>query len=69
MANEKRKKGEPGVEHWSPNRLRHARGTEVRERDGIETAQATLGHQRMSTTEIYAEKNEKLAEQVARETG
>lgn len=29
---------------WAPNRLRHSRATEIRERYGLEAAQAVLGH-------------------------
>ena len=33
-----------GVPHWSPNQLRHAGGTEVREKFGLDAAQAVMGH-------------------------
>jgi len=54
---------------WSPNRLRHTRGTEIRHRYGLEAAQVTLGHARADVTEIYAEKNLEMAVRIARETG
>lgn len=44
-----------GVEHWTPNMLRHSAATRIRARFGVEAAQAILGHSRVSTTEIYAE--------------
>ncbi|HUT09048.1 MAG TPA: site-specific integrase, partial [Thermoguttaceae bacterium] len=34
---------EAEVEQWSPNRLRHSAGTEIRKRFGLEAAQVTLG--------------------------
>jgi site-specific recombinase XerD len=41
---------------WTPNRLRHTRGTELR-RHGIDLAKTVLGHTKVETTEIYAEKD------------
>jgi integrase len=58
-----------GVSAWSVLQVRHARATEVRERYGIEAAAATLGHRRVETTQIYAERNDRLAQDVAREFG
>lgn len=55
--------------HWCPNRLRHARATEIRERYGLEQAQVCLGHSRADTTQIYAERNENLAIGVMKEIG
>ncbi len=54
---------------WAPNQLRHACGTAVRERFDLEHAQAILGHKRMNTTEIYAEKSLAKAVEVAKEMG
>lgn len=54
---------------WSPNRLRHARATEVRRRFGLEAAQVTLGHACADVTQIYADRNRELARKVALETG
>ncbi|MCY2989942.1 MAG: site-specific integrase [Planctomycetota bacterium] len=58
-----------GVEHWSPNRLRHSAGTAIRKLFGFEAAQVTLGHSKPDTTERYAEKNLSLAIDVMRKTG
>jgi integrase len=58
-----------GIPAWSPNQLRHAFATEVRAKYGLETAGASLGHARLAVTEIYAQKNQQLAERVAREVG
>lgn len=54
---------------WSPNRLRHLRGTEVRKSYGIEGAQVTLGHSQADVTQVYAERDYALARRVAQETG
>jgi integrase len=45
------------VPRWTPGRLRHNAGTQVRSEFGAEAAQLVLGHQNLSTTEIYAEKD------------
>jgi integrase len=44
-----------GVPVWSPNQLRHAAATRLRQVGGIELAQVALGHSRPDTTLIYAE--------------
>jgi integrase len=38
---------------WSPNELRHAFGTRIREAAGIEASQIALGHRKPDTTLIY----------------
>ena len=58
-----------GVETWNPNQLRHTAGTEVRDKYGLEYAQAVLGHANAKTTEIYAKVNFEKAAMVAREIG
>ena len=58
-----------GVPHWTPNQLRHAGGTEVRDKYGIEYAQSVLGHASAKTTEIYAKVSLEKAMKVAREIG
>ncbi len=62
-------KPEMKLPRWSPNQLRHAAATEIRQRFGLEAAQVTLGHVQMATTEIYAEKNLELAKMVAKNIG
>lgn len=42
------------IPHWSPNQLRHASLTEVRDRLGLEAAQVWGGHSDSATTLIYA---------------
>jgi integrase len=59
----------PQVEEWSPNQLRHAAATEIRRRFGLEAAQVVLGHATANVTEIYAERNQKLAAEVIKQIG
>ncbi len=54
---------------WFPNQLRHTRATQIRHRYGLEAARVTLGHSSTIVTEIYAERDEALAVQVAKEIG
>jgi integrase len=55
--------------HWHPHQLRHLRGTEVRQRFGLDAAQVVLGHCEASVTEIYARADLAKAAEVARLTG
>jgi site-specific recombinase XerD len=54
---------------WAPNQLRHSAATDIRKRYGAEAAQVVLGHSKLSTTEVYAERDYAKAETVAREVG
>ena len=54
---------------WSPNRLRHTKGTEVRKAFGLEHAQIYLGHAAANVTQIYAERDKEKALEVARKIG
>jgi integrase len=58
-----------GVAHWTPNQLRHTKGTEVRKKYGLEAARIFLGHADGSVTAIYAEPDLEIGEKVAREIG
>jgi integrase len=58
-----------GVQRWHPHQVRHTKGTEVRERYGLDGAQVILGHARVSTTQVYARVNEQLGEKIAAEIG
>jgi len=58
-----------GVPIWTPNQLRHSTGTEVRDKYGLEYAQAVLGHASAKTTEIYAKVNFEKAAAVMEEIG
>lgn len=57
-----------GVPVWSVLMIRHARATEIREHYGIEGTAASLGDT-VEAAQIYAERNRKLAERIAREIG
>ena len=46
-----------------------SREAEVREKYGLEAAQACLGHARADVTQIYAERDFKKAEEVALREG
>ncbi len=68
-ANAKRK-GNDLLPEWSPNQLRHTAATEIREVfKSAEAAQVILGHSRLNTTEIYAEKNLKQAREIMAKIG
>jgi integrase len=58
-----------GVPKWTPGRLRHNAGTRVRANFGAEAAQLVLGHQNLSTTEIYAEKDMARYKEIVKEIG
>ena len=58
-----------GVEHWTPQRLRHTKATDIRKDFGLDAAQAVLGHRGAKITEIYAELDKEKAATVARKIG
>ena len=58
-----------GVEACTPLQLRHAAGTRFREWFGLEMARVLLGHDKTSTTEIYAEKPRQRAADAMRRVG
>jgi len=58
-----------GIAPWSPNRLRHSRATELRHRFGLEAAQTVLGHASADVTQVYAERDFKLAKQIMQQVG
>ncbi len=58
------------IDHrWSPNRLRHSAGTEIRKRFGLEAAQVILGHASANVTQVYAERDLQKAVEIMREVG
>jgi site-specific recombinase XerD len=57
------------VPKWSPNQLRHAAATRLRDLEGIESASVILGHKHLPTTEIYAEASTRKALKVAKKHG
>lgn len=54
---------------WSPNRLRHSAGTEIRKRFGLEAAQVILGHASADVTQVYAERDLQKAVEIMLEVG
>ncbi len=58
-----------GIAPWHPNQLRHSAATTIRAKFGLEAAQVILGHAKADTTEIYAEKDARLALRIAAEVG
>ena len=62
-------KGESPIPSWYPLQLRHSRATELNELYGIEAAAVSLGHAHADVTKVYAERNLKLAIDVAKKTG
>jgi len=63
------KDGQEPIPSWFPLQLRHSRATELNELFGIEAAAVSLGHAHAEVTKVYAERNLKLAVEVARKTG
>jgi integrase len=57
------------VPHWSPLQLRHTAATVIRAKYGVEAAKVILGHTKVETTQIYAERDMNKAEQIMREIG
>jgi integrase len=58
-----------GVPSWSPNQLRHAAATRIREAFDLEAAQVVLGHARADVTQVYAERDLKKAREVMATVG
>jgi hypothetical protein len=54
---------------WRPNRLRHLRATELRAIGGLDVAKTVLGHSKVETTLIYAEKDLAAAVALVSEIG
>lgn len=61
--------GLPPIPRWHPHQLRHNVGTAARNVGGIEGARVYLGHASAGITEIYAEADLTLAEQIAAKIG
>jgi integrase len=57
------------IPHWSPNQLRHSRGTEIRKQFGVEAAQVILGHAKADVTQVFAARDLELAIRVVKQTG
>jgi site-specific recombinase XerC len=54
---------------WHPNQLRHSAGTRLRREYGLEGAAAVLGHAKVETTQIYAERHATAAREIAAAVG
>jgi integrase len=57
------------LEHWHPNQLRHSAATAIRKEFGIDAASVILGHSSLDVTQVYAEKDEAKAKEIARRIG
>jgi integrase len=53
-----------GVPQWSPLQLRHLAATAIRAEYGIEAAKVILGHTKVETTQIYAERDLEMAREI-----
>ena len=58
-----------GIDPWHPYQLRHNAATALRKQFGVDVAATLLGHARLNTIEVYAEKNHELAMQIAGKVG
>jgi integrase len=58
-----------GVPEWSPLQLRHTAATAIRARYGVEAAKVILGHTKVETTQIYAERDLGKAQEIMRTIG
>jgi integrase len=54
---------------WSPNQLRHTTATAIRKVHGAEKARVVLGHSKLNTVEIYAERDLAEAASIMRKMG
>jgi integrase len=54
---------------WSPLQLRHTAATLLRSKYGVEAAKVILGHARVETSQIYAERDLTRAEKIMAEIG
>jgi integrase len=57
------------IPNWAPNQLRHSAATKVRKEFGLEAAQVVLGHTSADITQVYAERNHALAQEVMKQIG
>lgn len=58
-----------GVPKWSPNMLRHAFATRVKQSHGVDASRAAMGHTTADTTTLYLDRDRELAAKVAEEVG
>lgn len=64
-----KRKGKVTDHLWSPNQLRHTALTRIERRFGCDRARAVGGHTKVETTQIYVERDMRLAIEVAQEAG
>jgi integrase len=57
------------VPAWNPLQLRHTAATLIRAKYGLEAAKAILGHSRVETSQLYAERDLGRAEEIMKEIG
>jgi integrase len=57
------------AQRWHPNRLRHAKATELRREFGLDAARVVLGHRSPQVTEVYAELDTNRASEVMEKLG
>lgn len=65
----RREANKPLLAPWTPHQMRHGRGQEIRERYGIEGAQAFLGHDSLEAVQIYTHSRRGLNARIAAEAG
>lgn len=58
-----------GVERWHPHQLRHEAANQIQAVRGPDAVRAVLGHESLNTTQIYLDRDTKLARNVALEIG
>jgi integrase len=58
-----------GVPSWCPLQLRHTAATQIRARYGVEAARVVLGHTKVETSQIYAERDLGRAQEIMAEIG
>jgi len=61
--------GERIVPRWHPHQLRHGTATLIRKNFDLQAARAVLGQHSLAVTELYAEVDQNLARDVARQIG
>jgi integrase len=61
--------GKADVPEWSPLQLRHTAATKIRAEFGVEAAKVILGHLKVETTQIYAERDLDNAEKIMAQIG
>jgi hypothetical protein len=61
--------GQRLVPRWSPLQLRHTAATAIRAKYGVEAAKVILGHTKVETTQIYAERDLGKAQEIMAEIG